>query len=87
MLGKILLIFSLFVAQLTVVSHVDDGLLLDDDCIYCQVATEFSGTDVPSEVEFNLAVFNWKKIIFSSITNVVYPNIYYKYNTRAPPFA
>ena len=87
MLGKILLIFSLFVAQLTVVSHVDDGLLLDDDCIYCQVATEFSGTDVPSEVEFNLEVFNFKRITFPLTENVVYKSIFYKYSTRAPPLA
>lgn len=86
---KIFLIISLFIAQLAIAIHFDcaEDVVARQECIYCDVATEFSGADVPCCLRVAYPENCSERLKFYFDDNVKVRKVCYLFSTRAPPFA
>lgn len=85
---KILSVVCFLAAQIVVAAHIHcDENVSEQECVYCQAASELSGSNVPEAlVAFEPIYLPIAKVVFLS-ENTLSFNLFYQYNTRAPPFA
>ena len=88
-LFKILPIVCLFVAQVIVATHIHntDDAIAEHDCFYCQTAAEMAGSNTPEILTIAEPIYYTTKTDISLSQLIVYFNLSYHYDTRAPPKA
>ena len=86
---KILPIVCMFVAQVIVAAHIHvaDDVILEHGCVFCQTAVELASADTPDVLTLNEPIYHKTAEVVSFIQNIVYFNLFYYYDTRAPPQA
>ena len=86
---KILSIVCLLTAQIFFATHIHspDEVISDQECVYCQTAAELAGADTPEVIAVAEPVYYLTTGIISLSENVIYFNLSYHYDTRAPPRA
>ncbi len=86
---KILPIICLLVAQVIVAAHIHaaDDVIFEHGCVFCQTAVELASADIPEVLTLNEPIYNKAAEDISFIQNIVYFNLFYHYDTRAPPQA
>lgn len=88
-LFKILPIVCLFVAQVIVAAHIHDAndAIAEQDCFYCQTAAELAGSNTPEILTVAEPIYYTTKTDISLSQLIVYFELSYHYDTRAPPKA
>ncbi|MBR1604789.1 MAG: hypothetical protein IJ660_01625 [Alphaproteobacteria bacterium] len=86
---KILPIVCLFAAQVIVAVHIHDtnDVLAEQDCFYCQTATELASADTPEVLTLNEPIYYTTDTSISLFEHIAYFNLINHYDTRAPPQA
>lgn len=83
------LVALLLVAQVIVATHIHDrsDAVAEQDCVYCQIAAEMAGSDIPETLTVACPVYYAENESVSLFEYVTYFDIFYRYDTRAPPKA
>ena len=86
---KILPVICLLTAQVILAAHTHspDEAVLEQDCIYCQTASELASSATPELFTIAAPVYYQIAKASSLSQNIVCYNLIYRYDTRAPPLA
>ena len=86
---KILPIVCIFVAQVIVATHIHntDDAIAEQGCFYCQTAAEMAGSNTPEILTIAEPIYYTTKTDISLSQLIVYFELSYHYDTRAPPKA